>query len=362
MKKDYLHWTLYSISIIITVIFFVSIFNYKIDSLSLFGEKKYLKQAATSLIEGKMVAGLKNYDDRLFQKYLIESFDKKMDVIAIGSSRTMQLRKSFFLNDTLNYFNHSVSGASLEDYISIIGLYKELHNRIPQTIVLGIDPWIFNENNEQTRWKTLEEFYNKSLNNINNNIQFNENNFNLVKFKQLVNYSYTLENIKFLYNLIQNNEVPFYTTNTIHIDDTVKEIDGSFHYPNKQRFQSEEDVKKLAVEYATSKVYALERFTKLSNKNLFESFLNYLVKEGVRVIIFLPPYNPVSYDIFSKKVQYQTLFDVEEYLIKIADEYNLTLIGSYNPHKYNLKNSDFFDGMHANETVLSNLFKGLKNE
>ena len=43
-----------------------------------------------------MIAGLKNYDDRLFQELIVKNLQVKNDVIAIGSSKTLLLRKRFF--------------------------------------------------------------------------------------------------------------------------------------------------------------------------------------------------------------------------------------------------------------------------
>ena len=103
MKKN-IKWLQYSISLIILTISVVSVFNYKIDSLGLFGNSNYLSQAAKTLTNGKMIAGLKNYDERLFQELIVKNLQVKNDVIAIGSSKTMLLRKRFFLEEKINFF------------------------------------------------------------------------------------------------------------------------------------------------------------------------------------------------------------------------------------------------------------------
>ena len=43
-------------------------------------------------------------------------------------------------------------------------------------------------------------------------------------------------------------------------------------------------------------------------------------------------------------------------VINFSDNHSIKLIGSYNPHKYNLKNEDFIDGMHPNENVIKKIF------
>ena len=40
------------------------------------------------------------------------------------------------------FFNHSVGAATLEDYIGFIGIYNKYQKYIPNSIILGIDPWV----------------------------------------------------------------------------------------------------------------------------------------------------------------------------------------------------------------------------
>ena len=62
-----IRWLQYSTGLILLIISIISIFNYKVDSLGVFGHSNYLAQAAKALTSGKMIAGLQNIDDRLFQ-------------------------------------------------------------------------------------------------------------------------------------------------------------------------------------------------------------------------------------------------------------------------------------------------------
>jgi len=357
MMKKNIKWLQYSIGSIIFMISIISMFNYKIDSLGIFGNSNYLLSAAKTLTSGKMIAGLQNYDERLFQELIIKNLQVHNNAIAIGSSRTMQLRKRFFLKDKSNFFNHSVSGASLEDYISIVGAYEKIQGYLPSTIVLGIDPWIFNKYNGQNRWKTLSKYYNYEMKKIYNKKQNSTENVNITKWKQLINYDYTISNIKFLETLLKNNGKVFYITDTIDIDDFIKESDGSIHYPYKERYPNYDEVKKTAVSYAKGQVYSLEHFNTLSNTKLFETFVKYLQSNGVNVIFFLPPYNPVTYDLLIKNKKYKYLTIAEHYINDFAIKNNITIKGSYNPHKYGFTNKDFIDGMHGHDSVVKKIFE-----
>lgn len=357
MKKN-LKWLKYSTGVIIFIILSISIFNYKIDRLGLFGNSNYLSNAAKTLTNGNMIAGLENYDERLFQELIIKNLKVKNDAIVIGSSRSMELRKRFFFKEETYFFNHSVSGASLEDYIAIIGAYESIHDYLPNTIIMGIDPWIFNKNNDQNRWQTLNKYYHYELNKITNNKQSNkQNTINIDKWKQLINYDYTVENIKFFKLLLKNKGSTFYVVKTTEIDDSIKETDGSIHYPYKIRNTDYEEVKQAAISYTKGQVYSLNKFDTLSNLTIFEEFIKYLQLKNIDIVFFLSPYNPITYDLLMKETKYQYIDIAEKYLINFAKQQNITVTGSYNPHKYGFTNRDFFDGMHSHEVVAKKIFE-----
>jgi len=210
MNKN-IRWLQYSIGLILLIISLIAFFNYKVDSSSIFGHSNYLSKAAKALTSGKMVAGLQNIDDRLFQELIIRNLRVRNDVIAIGSSTTMELRKEVVSKDRINFFNHSVNGASLEDYIAIVGAYEAIHDYLPSTVILGVDPWVFNKNNGQGgRWKGLKKYYDYELDKIYGEELNSTNNSNItintIKWKQLINFDYTVSNIKFFIRALLKND------------------------------------------------------------------------------------------------------------------------------------------------------------
>ena len=360
-------WLNYSFGLIILIISLVSIFNYKVDSSGIFGGSNYLSKAAKALTSGKMIAGLQNIDDRLFQQLIIRNLQVQNDVIAIGSSTTMHLRKGAISKDRINFFNHSVNGASLEDYISIVGAYEEIHGYLPPAIILGIDPWVFNKNNGQGgRWKSLKKYYDFELDKIYiDRIKTNTNvGMNVIKWTQLINFDYTLSNIKFsIKSLLKKDSInspKFYIINTIETDDFIRVDDGSIYYPNEIKYKNNDQVKQQAIAFAKATTpYSLGNFESLSNIELFEDFVKYLKVNNVDVILFLPPYNPIAYDLLIDSGKYNHILIAEKYLIDFAKLNDIDLRGSYNPHRYNFANEDFFDAVHGRDRVTEEIFKSL---
>ena len=357
MKKDII-WIKYTSITTDLIILAITIFNYRVDSLGIFGNSNYLLDGVKAITDGKIIAGLKNYDERKFQKLIIQNLNDKNDIIAIGSSRSLQIRKKFITSNK-NFFNHSVTGAILDDYIAIIGAYEKIAKYLPKTIILGIDPWIFNKNSKHNKWKSIENCYNFELAQIYHQKPKKSIDINMAKWKQLINYDYTITNIKFFKTLLANNGKAFYIANSTDIDDTIKDIDGSRYYEYKRRYIKPNLVLKKAKKYTQGKVYLLSNYNKLSNTKLFEDFIKYLKSKDINIIFYLPPYHPLTYDILSKNPKYKYIDIVEKYLKDFAKDMDIEVKGLYNPHIYNFKNRDFSDGMHSHDLVAKRILSSL---
>jgi hypothetical protein len=81
----------FSITVFFTTTLLISLlagFNYFFDSYGFFKNNKGFSSAAKAIAQGKIVAELGNYDERLFQKQIYQNFKQIPDCIAIGSSRS----------------------------------------------------------------------------------------------------------------------------------------------------------------------------------------------------------------------------------------------------------------------------------
>jgi len=332
----------------------VATFNYRVDSLGLFHPDKGLRYAMRNVLEGRMVAGLLPYHDREFQKMIVENSPSPAEIVVLGSSRSMELRGRFIVTQK-TFFNHSVAGATLEDAIAITGVYK-VRGRLPNTVILALDPWMFNKNNDTTRWQALMFYYKKMLTEIYGKA-LNIQRTRRYKYLELINGEYTLLNVKDFKKTRKIKEKRAqYTTTTTEVDDFVREPDGSLHYPLSMRDKKDEALRQAARRYVTKPERYFRDFHALSNLKLFEDFVNYLKGQGTRVVIHLSPFHPVAYEGIKEK--FPMVLEAEDYLRDFASKQNILLMGSYDPAKYNFENKDFIDGSHGNEKVAKKIFEG----
>jgi hypothetical protein len=356
-RSIYKRWLKRLFIIVAALLAGVALFNLLVDGVGVFRFNKGLKYAATNLLQGRMVAGpLGIYDERELQKLVVQQYPSRRDIIAIGSSRTLQLRKRF-LKGPMDFFNHSVAGVCMEDYMAILGLYRS-SGLLPKTVILAIDPWIFNrENGLPAGWKILDRYYremseeidatgprSKSLINTGKMVE------SVSKVMQLVNLEYTLQNWGYF-----RKGKRLYVTDRIDIDDFVREPDGSLHFPGGTRSVKEAE-KQDGPGYAMPEQF-IKNFDSLYGTEMFEGLVRYLTVRDVKVIFLLPPLHPTAYQSCIDNPKCQVLLKVEPYLRNLALRFHARVIGSLDPRKYGFTSQDFSDTIHGREIVMKTLLQ-----
>jgi len=355
-RNNFIYIFLITVSILLLSI---SIFNFFVDPLSVFSEsddqsREY--KLAELLVEHPNIIST-NMDERKFiqARLNLESINFDPKTIIVGSSRVMQLG-NYLLNR--NVLNLGVSGATLEDKVAILDIATKKFN--PNMLIIGADPWIFNEASGQTRWQTLSEEYYSALTNLelDSKVEIIKKKKN---YEQLIGSAYTKESISFVYNKFFNRK----EEENIEYSDSDKPLpnkdiirrDGSRVYNLKYANQNE-DLKirdsKNWINYSMNPYY-------FSNKRqeILEALLKNYNKD-YEIVMLLTPYHPAAYDEILKNVS--VIIEMEKGLRAIAQSKNIRIIGSYNPKKYDCKGAEFYDGAHPKEScikkiiVLDNLY------
>lgn len=335
---------------ILLSIFFVNII---IDPANIFSgiEVKISKY----ILAGYNVTNYQNIDERLLQKNIIQNLRYSPSIIILGSSRIMQIGKEVYGN---NCFNNAVSGASIEDLVAIYQLYIESgHANSIKKVVIGIDPWLFNDNNGQRRWESLSKEYYAFFE---KNIPV-KNRIPIFKYSQLISPSYFQASIKAFPEYIKqlrNKEEITPTYERYNLTQT-RLNDGTIEYDLKYRSRSTADIEKEIKEYISGQIYSLEEYSELSNTiiNTFNLLIKRIINNGAKIDFYLIPYPVIIYQYLLSNEKYRIISSVEDFITLYAKENNVNIQGSYNPELFNLNTDDFYDGMHLNNNGIRKYLK-----
>lgn len=332
--------------------------NYVVDPANVF-HSRIEHDLARLILDGHSVANVGNCDERLLQKYIIEGTNVPRDVIVLGSSRVMQLRSESFPGQT--FFNHAVSGATLEDLVAMVAMYEE-KGGLPQSIVLGVDPWIFNAHHQQFRWESLAtEYrgYRERL--IGEPGQRVQKALLHEKWRTMISPSYFQESLR--HALVRTFRPgvahTYYVTTESEPDAGMIRADGWRCATGEKRNRSESAVDLQAGRFlARDPIYSMGDFYEIDEGYLalFRLFLDDLQAQDIRVILFLAPYHPDVHVFMASHDDYAILSDVEDLIRAVAMERDVPLLGSYDPARYGLSSRDFFDGMHPRPDTVARLF------
>jgi len=338
--------------------FLIALVNYYSDPGNFFKRRNIELNAAKILASGYNVTNLYNYDERCFLKFWCNLISVHPHTLILGSSRSMLIGKNFFVDS--NIYNCAVSGASLEDFLAIYYLFIN-NSKVPKRIIFGLDPWILNENNGQTRFRSLNNEYISMLKmiNIDTNYCVHLNNNKIKSFIELISKLFSPKYFQTSFRYIFLKDKDIHPTTAIINEKMTKLTDGTIYYDAKFIAESTTNKEELINNYITAKpIYSLGNFNEISNKNkiIFEAYIKYLKKNNVSIAFFLPPYPPTVYNYFIKDSAYSNVINSEIYYNDLANKFEIEIIGSYNPQLFNLTNSDFYDGMHCNLECIFKLF------
>jgi hypothetical protein len=344
------------LALFIPILFLIGLFNYAVDPAYLFKPKVYEKGLADMLLNKRTVTNVTNYNERIMQKFYIMGLNEKKDLVVMGSSRSFLIGNKIFPNK--NMFNSAVSGAVLEDDMAIYQMYRK-KNLLPKAILLNLDPWMLNRNNSELRWQFLAPEYSELAKVIGvdagpvSDVQFRQ-------YLELVSPSYLQSAIR----VFKRTGGRLFEGDPDQADDRlVKYPDGTLRYHDVAKTRSVEVVRAMAQAYEEfNRPYHLRYFDKLDIKAMedLEKFIKLIKADGVELVIFLPAYHPIAYDILMKDQFNRNIMKAQEFYKDLAQRYDIEVVGSYNPSDDGLVETDFYDAMHLRPEGVQKVLNGIK--
>lgn len=350
------------LALLVPIPVFMVWFSYTVDRNGWFQGEQTEREIAIGLLEGNSIGGYEKMDERQIVKLYAQNLPESKEVIAIGSSRILQMTTT--TSGSESFFNAGMIGAEQTDVMSSYYLFDRA-DRLPETVIFGVDPWIFSDGPDANRgnrtdWEMYNEFLRYGLEHV---MEPLDNTENIAQWVSLTNPSFFRENLEYAAENGYADPYPTVPAEELYEQEMdVKLPDGSVLYAVGTRERPQEDVDATATAAISASLLNCEDFYELDEEKcrLFDEFIQYMQKKGSEVILVLTPYHPIVYDeVMEQQERYSGFLAVEPWLREYAAEHGLALYGSYDPDAAGCTSADFFDGWHVRDEGIRKFFPGV---
>jgi hypothetical protein len=302
------------------------------------------------LVEAKIAVNLastdyvyiSNMDERHFMKARIEAESLRPDTLALGSSRIMQVGDHNFHKKTLNL---GVSGASLEDIVALADMATQKFQ--PRTLLVGVDPWLFNAKSGQMRWKSIEAEYEAGLARIGSVAAMTK----IAREEKLDSRLSALLGGIYL----RVNAGSYMAVDDVPEARNKIRRDGSLIYDTVYATKSQREIRSeldVLLDYSMGNYEYSEKA-----ERRFSEFVNFYSGK-YEVVLVLTPYHP---ELYTRMMQQRPLFlQIESRAREFASRHRLRIVGSYDPSSIGCGPNDFYDGMHPKDGCMGKVLRQLR--
>lgn len=297
-------------------------------------------------LDGNTVAVPENYNERVYQTCIVDNMKEMPETIVIGSSRGMYVGSEVTGYD--NIYNNCVSGACLEDYYALIGLYYNKYHDVPQRVIIETSPWVFYAGNPEGRWREDRKYHDCAC-------EF----FEVVNGSQLAGKSskgaenpyislpyfrYNIEQWKEMGSQVFEEDARI-STNPSEAADYP---DGSIRYEATLENESEERLNKVLSINGACTYEGSNNMTEVDAEKAlrYEAFIDYLLSNGTEVIIYMQPFSVTQCRYSFDEGLNPGYCLAYEYILSVAKKRNIEVHGGFDARAFGLTDNRFIDHMH----------------
>ncbi len=326
---------------------FIGWVNWYIDSYALL--RVTYDDIAAQMAAGKNVEGLEDsdYNDRNLLAARIKGMEEPPQVMVLGSSRVYTFEHTMFETDS--FYNAGLSEATIYDLLAVTGILTA-EEKLPETVVIGVDAFLFNKSHDNEKWKELESYANYMSLTLDGKLSpelANPQKDTGRKFAKALSLDYFRYNVTLLPD--RKWFAVSYTDEWV-AEGYLKHSDGSVSYQRELREVNPADVEEMTRQAMEEHVvYRMTDYAEIDEGHFsrLSGLIDYLRGAGVEVILYLPPYSPMMYNYIESEEAFRIALDVEEKVKNLAVEKGLALYGSYDPAGCGLEMTDLCDVYHV---------------
>lgn len=329
-RKQYLfisnfdYMILYLKKIIVFVSFFILLYSVPFYILWKSGELKDLEEVVELTLQNQndslLVGWGYNDYDRVYKLKMVSRIQP--DVLALGSSRILQISSDWFLPNFI-FYNAGCGAYTPDDAM----LFLQLSHAKPKILIYNIDQWTYNPNFIEYQ-KGYEYNYNP-LESVNTNLysiwqSLFEGKFDFSKLLSSKNIGINAIINEMGYrhygNLYKNPKI----SDDYGFKDTFNRIETG-----DRRFQYGDEINEESV-------------------SKFQQLVEYCRHQKIYLISFLPPFAPIICEkLESYNDKYEYMHKLPYIFQQLVDNETSFFFNFQNPNDYGAQNNEFIDGFHG---------------
>jgi hypothetical protein len=297
--------------------------------------------------------------DEREMKLLLLRVHEPPTLVVLGSSRVLSFDRSMFSRGE-RLLNLGLSGASAEDYVAFWRALEE-QAKVPRTLMLFVDPWVFNKSRHQDRWITVHRLVRR----------FAEENGGpaglplslrldivvrptIAEVTELVSWAPLRASLAFAIKAARGRTIDRLGTvkpqASLAPGDVGMRWDGSHRYESAVYVEpSLPYIEARAREYATAtSVYSIGSWAvDPAAVSLVAQLVSAVKRRHTELILVAPPYHPVTLAVLKTRPGYQSVIpDYLRILGGIAQAQSIRFCDAVDAARSGCTATEFIDGMH----------------
>lgn len=346
-----------AILFLLPVIILIAVVNWYVDSYAML-RITYDQIGEQMAVYGRNVEGLEesDFNDRNLFLACVKQQEVSREVIVAGSSRVMNFDHTMFGTDS--FYNAGLSESTVYDLLAVSGVLAA-EDKLPKTMVIGVDAFLFNTSHDNDRWKDLYPYVNYM--GVILNEKFDEGNLHPQKntgkdMGKWLSLDYFRYNVTLL---PERKRFQVSYTDDWETERYLKHYDGSIAYQRELREGDTATVEELTRQSMEEHVvYRITDYQEIDygHWKQFERLVTWLQAQGVEVILYLPPYSPMMYNYIESEEAFQITLEVEARVQELAQERQIARYGSYDPAGCGLEMTDLYDIYHVKTEKMMDTF------
>ncbi len=282
-----------------------------------------------------------NENNLKYLKWYYLSNAPKNDVVALGSSRVLQLRKNSF---DARFYNAGYSIKRIDQFIDFLRLIPS--DKYPDYLIVSLDQWMFNAKRDPLADTAFKDEWTKSFNKFPDAATIINVYEDLIKKK----YSFGVVNNPFTIKLIGLNA---------RLNSKGIRNDGSYFYGRQIALLLDNNAAANDFNFNNTKmriekgVLNFQTGNQLNTKALYEldAFLAFCKTHHIFVIAILPPFPEEIYQLMNESGKYDYLNKLDSEIKPLFDAYGFELYNYTHITQFDYFDKEFLDGFHGGEKI-----------